>query len=188
MAVVLLLLLVIAAPSFAQTAEGYRQQAIEESRHKSWDEAIANYQKALSLNPNDALTHYDLALALKYKGDPRQAAEEFKKSIELRPKWADPHYGLGAVLYDLHDLPAASKELQATVNIDPANAGAYRLLARIYSEQNNFAAAERELTRTVEQKPSPEAYVELGAGQRPTRQSRRRSSRISQSSCTQSSL
>src|SRR5436305_2426513 len=110
MAVILVLTFAIAAPCFAQTAEGYRQQAIEYSRRKSWEEAIANYQKALSLNPHDALTHYDLALALKYKGDEKPATEEFKQAIELKPKWADAHYALGATWYDLHDLPAASKE------------------------------------------------------------------------------
>src|SRR5437016_1311541 len=134
MAVALVLIFVIAAPCFAQTAESYRQQAVENSRHKSWDEAISNYQKALALAPNDALTHYDLALALKYKGDPRQAAEEFKKAIELKPKWADPHYGLGAALYELHDSAAALKEMQTAVKLNPTNAGAHRFLGRIYSE------------------------------------------------------
>ena len=33
----------------AQSAESYRQHAVELSRAKSWDEAIANYRKALVL-------------------------------------------------------------------------------------------------------------------------------------------
>jgi hypothetical protein len=53
MALVFILLLVLSAPCLGQTAEKYRQQAIEDSRHRSWDAAIANYQKALSLAPND---------------------------------------------------------------------------------------------------------------------------------------
>ncbi|PYU58433.1 MAG: hypothetical protein DMG56_20520, partial [Acidobacteria bacterium] len=65
----LLLGLWLAAPSFGQTVESYRQQAIELSRHKSWDQAIASYHKALDLKPNDPDTHYNLALTLKYKGD-----------------------------------------------------------------------------------------------------------------------
>src|SRR6185312_4889389 len=163
MAVVLVLLFMIAAPCFAQTAERYRQQAIEASRHKSWDEAIAKYQKALSIAPNDELTHYDLALALKYKGEPKQAAEEFKAAIELKPKWAEPHYGLGATLYELRDTAAALKELQTTVKLDPTNADAHRLLGRIYSQQNEFPGAERELARAAELKPSSDLYIELGS-------------------------
>src|SRR5689334_4898728 len=103
MFVLLLLLSMVAAPCFAQTAETYRQQAIEASRNKSWDQAIAHYRKALELEPNDALTHYNLALALKYKGDAQPAVEEFQAALRLKPKWADAHYGLGASWYDLHD-------------------------------------------------------------------------------------
>src|SRR5579862_2968853 len=117
----LVLALMIAAPCFGQTAETYRRSATEFAQKKSWDEAIANFQKALDLDPNDALTHYNLALALKYKGDANAAAEEFEKTTELRPKWADAHFGLGASRYDLHDLPAARKELQTAARIDPNN-------------------------------------------------------------------
>jgi tetratricopeptide (TPR) repeat protein len=62
----------------AQSAESYRQRAVELSRAKSWDEAIANYRKALVLEPKDATTHYHLAWALKYKGETREALKEFE--------------------------------------------------------------------------------------------------------------
>ena len=61
----LVLGLLFSAVTFAQTAQSYRQQAVELSRHKSWDQAIASYRKALDLEPSDADTHYNLALALK---------------------------------------------------------------------------------------------------------------------------
>src|SRR5450759_1176497 len=77
----------------AQTVDSYRQRAAELSRAKSWDDAITNYRKALELEPNDAATHYNLALALKYKGDPREALKEFEAALALRPKWGDAHYG-----------------------------------------------------------------------------------------------
>src|SRR5438309_4493124 len=158
----LLLGLSLAAPSFAQTVESYRQQAIELSRHKSWDQAIASYHKALDLKPNDPDTPYNLALTLKYKGDAKQAAAEFEATLRLKPKWADAHYGLGATLYDLNDQAAALKELRTAVDLDPANAAARRLLARIYLQQNDPSAAERELRRALQSKPSAEMHLELG--------------------------
>ena len=78
----LVLALMIAAPCLGQTAESYRREATQFAQKKDWDEAIAHYQKALSLDPHDALTHYNLALALKYKGDPKKAAEEFQQAIQ----------------------------------------------------------------------------------------------------------
>ena len=116
MVVALVLLLVVAVPGFAQTtAARYSKAATEFARQKSWDEAIADYRKALDLEPNDPLTHYNLALALKYKGEARAAATEFEAALRLKPKWADAHYGLGATWYDLHDLTAAAKELRAAL-------------------------------------------------------------------------
>jgi tetratricopeptide (TPR) repeat protein len=96
-------------PMFAQTAESYRQKAIELSRLKSWDQAIANYRQALDLEPNDPSTHYNLALTLKYKGEAKQAIEEFDAALRLKPKWADAHYGLGATWYDLGEQATALK-------------------------------------------------------------------------------
>src|SRR5579862_689875 len=124
MKVSLFLALVVAASSFAQTAEIDRRDATEFARQKSWDQAIASYRKALNLEPNDALTHYNLALALKYKGEAKQAAAEFEAALRLKPKWADAHYGLGAAYYDLHDQPAAIKELQTAVQLSPSDAAA----------------------------------------------------------------
>src|SRR6266853_2150433 len=150
------------APSSAQTAQSYRQQAVELSRNKSWDQAIASYRKALDLEPNDPDTHYNLALTLKYKGDAKQAVEEFEATLRFKPKWADAHYGLGATLYDLHDATAALKELRTTVDLDPANAGAHRLLARVYLQQNDASAAETEMRRALALKPSAEIHLEMG--------------------------
>src|SRR5882724_13018435 len=117
----LMLGLLYSASSPAQTAESYRQQALQFSRVKSWDQAASNYRKALALEPDDGVTHYNLALTLKYEGDARQAAEEFEAAVRLKPKWADAHYGLGTIRYDLHDQAAALKELRTAVELEPAN-------------------------------------------------------------------
>ena len=87
----------------AEDAASYRKRALELSRQKSWDQAIENYGQAIRLEPNDADTHYNLALTLKYKGDARAAANEFQEVIRLKPDWGEARFGLGAALYDLHD-------------------------------------------------------------------------------------
>ena len=154
--------LTLSGTTAAQSAQSYRQRAAEFARSKSWDEAIAAYRKALELSPNDPATHYELAFALRYKGDTRQAVEEFESALRLKPSWADAHYGLGATWYELRNLPAALKELSKAVQLDPSNAGAHRLLARVYADQNNFSAAETELSRAIVLKPTAEMHFELG--------------------------
>src|SRR2546427_937792 len=157
------LTLTLSGVTAAQSAQSYRQRAIEFARNKSWDQAIASYHKALDLEPNDPDTHYNLALTLKYKGDAKQAVEEFETTLRLKPKWADAHYGLGATWYDLNEQAAALKELRTAVDLDPANATAHRLLARIYLQQNDPSAAERELRRAPHTKPPPRKPFPAGA-------------------------
>ena len=108
----LAVLLLLGTAGWAQTAESYRRDAAEFARQKSWDNAIWNYHKALELEAKDPLTLYNLALALQFNGDTREALKEFEAAADLRPKWADAHHGLGATWFDLHDEAAAMKELR----------------------------------------------------------------------------
>ena len=112
--------------------------------------------------PKDAASHYNLALALKYKGDTREALKEFQSASDLRPKWAKAHYGLGSVWYDLQDQDAAAKELRLAESLDPADSPTHRLLARILAQQNNLVDAEHELKLALRLKSSADAHVELG--------------------------
>ena len=144
-------------PLSAQTADAYRNRATELAHAKSWDDAITNYRKALALRqramiamalalePNDAATHYNLALTLKGKGESREALKEFQAALKLRPKWADAHYGIAAVWYELQERDFAIKELRAAEALDPSNAATHRLLARILAQQNILVDAEHEL-------------------------------------------
>jgi tetratricopeptide (TPR) repeat protein len=56
--------LALSAVTFAQTADTFRRKALELAQSKSWDLAVENYRKALAIEPNDADTHYNLALTL----------------------------------------------------------------------------------------------------------------------------
>ena len=161
-AVVLCVVSAEPARVLGQTAQAYRQQANAFAQSKSWDEAIAAYRKVLGLEPNDAVAHYDLALALKYKGETKQAAEEFESAVRLKPGWCEAHFGLGATLYEVQDQAGALKELRKTVACEPSNAEAHRYLAHVYSDQNDFSGAERELNRAVTLEPSAETHFELG--------------------------
>ena len=63
------------------------------------DEAIAEYEKALSLNPGDADAHYDLACGLaRISGRLQDAIVEYEDAVRLRPEFAAAHVNLGNAL------------------------------------------------------------------------------------------
>lgn len=60
------------------------------TKDKNYELAIDEYEKALSLNPDDADTHYNLAILYDdYRNNPKRAIEHYKKYLELKPDAAD---------------------------------------------------------------------------------------------------
>ena len=79
----------------------------------------------------DAETHYNLALALKHKGDLKAALPEFSEAVRLKPSWSAAHYGLGAALYELGDKANGKLQLLKAVELDPNNSAARRYLGSV---------------------------------------------------------
>jgi tetratricopeptide (TPR) repeat protein len=48
--------------------------------------AISSFEQAVSLLPNDAMTHYNFGLALVCAGDYDRAAREVRRAVELDPR------------------------------------------------------------------------------------------------------
>lgn len=69
------------------------------------DEAIAEYQRVLRLNPNDALSRHHLALAFERKGTPQLARVELMRFLEI---WK----GADANLRELKDARARLAHLR----------------------------------------------------------------------------
>lgn len=62
------------------------------------DEAIAAYRRALDLDPNHTLAHFNLGNALRNKGRLDEAIEEYRAAIGLKPDYAEVHCNLGLLL------------------------------------------------------------------------------------------
>ena len=61
------------------------------------DEAIAECQKALEINPSFVEAHFNLGTALFQKGQMDEAMAEYQKAVKINPSHADAHYNLGYV-------------------------------------------------------------------------------------------
>ncbi len=57
------------------------------SKEKNYEMAIDEYEKVLLLNPDDADTHYNLAILYDdFRKNPRRGLEHYQKFIQLRPE------------------------------------------------------------------------------------------------------
>src|SRR5262249_15323972 len=73
------------------------------------DEAIAEYRKAIEIDPKDAKAHTNLGGALLAKGRPDAALAEYQNAIEIDPKLAPAHDHLGHALPPTERLPGKGR-------------------------------------------------------------------------------
>jgi len=73
---------------------------------KIWDRAIDCFAEALSRDPKNALSHYNLGFVLYFgKNLPEVAKVEFEKAIACDPLMAAALYSLGHLLYHCESRP-----------------------------------------------------------------------------------
>jgi tetratricopeptide (TPR) repeat protein len=110
------------------------------------DEALAEIQKALELEPKRAAFHEDLALL--QVGDPSKATsaeDELKESVKLDPKSVNAKLLLAAFYMRSGRWPEAEQMSKDAISTDPKSLGARRGLAQVYLRQGNQPQAEQVL-------------------------------------------
>jgi tetratricopeptide (TPR) repeat protein len=84
------------------------------------DDAIAEFQTALSLNATVPEAHYDLASAYLQEGRVDEAAPELTEALRLDPDFAAAHFSLGNIFFQRRQWNDAIAHYQAALKIRPA--------------------------------------------------------------------
>ena len=85
------------------------------------DEAVAEYQKALDLNPNHLNARNNLAAMLARSGKLREAEIHLQRVLAAAPEHADAHTNLGIVFAARGQFDRAARELQEALRINPGH-------------------------------------------------------------------
>ncbi len=88
---------IIATHSFGQSAADYLNQGHSFYTSGKLSDAIAAYEHAVQLQPDDAYSHYCLAVAYSSKNMLEKAAELYEKAIKLDGNFAEAYSGLGVI-------------------------------------------------------------------------------------------
>jgi tetratricopeptide (TPR) repeat protein len=98
------------------------------AKAKDNDQAIATYQKALQLTPDDAALHNNLGSVYASNGKMDEAQAQFQKAAELDPTNAGRYYfNIGAIMYNAGKMDDALTAFNKVISLDPKNADAYYL-------------------------------------------------------------
>ena len=97
------------------------------------DEAIAEAQRAVASDPNDADGYAALAGALSFAGRPSEALDAAERAMRLNPHYPSSYaYQRGLALFGLNRLDEAAKALERAVEINKDDYWSQRLLLAIY--------------------------------------------------------
>jgi tetratricopeptide (TPR) repeat protein len=93
------------------------------------DEAIAQYQTALQLQPGDADNRINLGAALRQEGRVDDAIAQYQLALQIKPANAGLHSNLGNALLQKGRPAEALPHYQQALQIEPANANFLNNLA-----------------------------------------------------------
>jgi len=127
------------------------------------DDAVAQYQKALGIYPNQAKANNNLGVALFQKGQLDDAVAQFQKATEINPDYPEAHNNLGSALVQKGQLDEAISQFQKAVELNPDYPEAHSNLGNALIQKGQMDDAVANYQKALEINPDyPEAHNNLG--------------------------
>lgn len=122
-----------------------------------WGNALASYRKVVQLNPNDADSHFNFALALKKAGRSQDAIDQLNTLLKVRSNYAPALSLLGDLYLSQHQWKDAAAILEQYAKIAPNQYNAWFNLGVAYDHAADFDNALRAYTKAEEIDPKDPA-------------------------------
>lgn len=106
-----------------------------------YNEALAEYKKALDLNENHYKALYNLGLAYARVGKHERAISAFQRAIETVPKAFQPHFDLGKVLASQGKYEEAAGEFEIAYRLNPGAVDIIFELGQVYEKMERTEEA-----------------------------------------------
>ena len=101
------------------TVAGYSNLARVFARAGKPDEAIANYQKALQIDPQSAVVHFNLGSLMGMRGNIEQSKLHLEQAVKFDPNYAEAYSNLGNVQLMLGSTKEASASYRKALELNP---------------------------------------------------------------------
>jgi tetratricopeptide (TPR) repeat protein len=115
---------------------------------KRWEEAKAEFSRAIALDPKMAPAHLNLGLVL-MDSDPAGAAEAFRRAADLQPTESRPRYLAGLALEHAGKFTEAVEQYRAALVISPKDYECHFALGRALIRTNDAPGAEEQFREAI---------------------------------------
>ena len=140
-----------------------------DERETMADNAEAALKRAVTLDPNDANTHFAYANLFSKRGNHARAIQATKKAIKLKPNWPEAWGNLGELLRSETSYEEATEALRHATALRPDDLTIRYNLATALSDAKEYGDAEKMFQGIIEADSAfVKAYVNLGIVYRKT--------------------
>ncbi|MFZ2202056.1 MAG: tetratricopeptide repeat protein [Microgenomates group bacterium] len=119
------------------------------------DWAIASYNQAISLDPNNPRLHLELGGLFFALKDYDSAGKLYERAIELKSNWANSHYNLAQIMKLKKDNPRAIDQLRAVLQLLDSTSEDYKKVQAEIEEINKQTKAQAGETSLETASPAP---------------------------------
>jgi Tfp pilus assembly protein PilF len=148
-----------AAPAAANVAEAQaaatRGQTL--ARSGKTEEALAAFNHALELDPNNAQALYGRGLLYQGEKQHQLAIDDFTAANGLRPQQAEPLLGRATSYLAIDKIKEAAADLDEAVQADPQNGQIWTTRGQAYERLGDKAKAAESYGRAISLRPKDEA-------------------------------
>ena len=122
-----------------------------------YDESISAFMNSLAVNPNDAVSHYNVGISHSKKGRYEDAVSHFRKAVEIDPGFVGAQNYLGLMLSEQGRVSDAIRCFSEALKIDPQNVNIQNNLGIAYARKGNFKDAALHFSEAVRLSPDNNA-------------------------------
>jgi cytochrome c-type biogenesis protein CcmH/NrfG len=144
----------LVAPDSAQM---HQLLAHEETREGNTNGAIAEFHKAIAIDPNLPGVHFELAELLSTSQDPvvkKEAEQEYGAALKSNPQDEKSIWRLGEIALQTGNVELAKEDFSKAIALRPDDSDAQLDMAKVLIQMNQPAKAQAVLEQTVQIDPT----------------------------------
>lgn len=122
-------------------------------------QALALFNKALEMDPDDFLVHKHLGIHWAREGRFVQAIQELNLAVELNPRDASSNYNLGLVYQVHHEYEKAVASYTRAINLNANYSSAIQNRAHAYWDLKDYKDAIKDYSRIIAKNPQMEGAL-----------------------------
>jgi tetratricopeptide (TPR) repeat protein len=151
-----LLLSTVSLVGFSQNAKQYFKAGESFVEAGNQKDAIAQFTKAIELNPDYLQAYVSRAEAYKAINELQKAAEDYKRALVFESSEIELYYSASEVNYLLKNYPEALDLINKGITLSPKHEEAYRLLSQIQTATEDYSNALASIDKALKLKDNPE--------------------------------